>query len=141
MTVQPTYEIDAPVMNKEVKALWLEALRNPEAKQTKRYLKTEYGNCCLGIACDLATERGIVSVSEKVAGFLFFYSYVDSDGVRHTADAILPNSVSQWMGMPSNSPYFTIMWKDSHKDVYLTSLNDKDGMTFEQIAQVIEYVF
>lgn len=46
------------VMNREIKAQWLSALRSGKYKKTKNRLKSETGFCCLGVLCDITNPKG-----------------------------------------------------------------------------------
>lgn len=145
MTVKPTYEITALTMDPEVKKLWVAALRNPEAKQIKSFLRTEEGNCCLGIACDLAVENKVISEPVRF--------YDGESGCTtfeyETKDSLLPFEVAEWMGfIPEiDSPSFQIRRYSVVLECYntdtilLTVLNDRYGLTFSQIADIVDYVF
>jgi hypothetical protein len=123
-------------MNPEVKAKWVAALRNPEAKQTKNCLRDENGFCCLGILTDIyIKEHGLDWDDEKDAGryqYLGWYS-------------TLPSVVKTWAGVKDNvagsveaPPKLTEnTLVNTDGTCLLTTLND-NGITFLQIADLIE---
>lgn len=47
-------------MSPELKALWLNALRSGEYRQTTGTLKDTDGYCCLGVLCHVASEAGMI---------------------------------------------------------------------------------
>ena len=125
-------------MNPEIKAQWVAALRSGEYEQGKWALHyvDENGNaqfCCLGVLCDLAVKAGLdVEVFGPDQGSEGYVCYDDSpDG--------LPNSVSDWSGL--GGPWGRRPDKDRGDDDYaLYALNDA-GVSFEEIADVIEEEF
>ena len=46
-------------MDAKLKALWLEALRSGNYKQTSNELFDGEGYCCLGVLCDVMLENGL----------------------------------------------------------------------------------
>lgn len=54
---------------------------------------------------------------------------------------VLPGSVSAWAGLSKRDPYFSEIDEETEKrEVCLSMLNDK-GVSFEEIAQLIEDKF
>lgn len=130
-------------MNKDVKALWLTALRSGEYQQTTGTLRSPNGYCCLGVLCDLAVKAGVeVSVAKAEYSENTIYG-----GLMST----LPRPVREWAGMVSDSGNLVDVIEiaeyenDEEIDVEyaytLIDLNDGAGYTFEQIADVIEEQF
>ena len=124
----------------EVKAAWLEKLRSGEIPQTRGVLKrTEQwageppGMCCLGLVCEAYADAhpdekvwGEVSADNKSVPFL---------GIH----AVTPSAVDNWAfgcdtsGM--SDPYEVEM--PSGKAT-LWRLNDVNGLTFSEIADIVE---
>lgn len=106
------------------------ALRSRRYKQTKGYLKTDYGYCCLGIACEISNIsdwKTIIDTTGEATRRKFCYE---------RNDKYLPTSVMEYYGFGG---HLTISdrvgtWQ------YLAKLND-DGVSFEHIADIIEYEF
>lgn len=103
-------------MNKEIKKLWIDALKSGEYEQGRWRLKTKNRYCCLGVLCDIyvkQTSRGSwindVFTSEK-----------------HTEEKTLPAPVRIWAGVTSGII----------ADLNLVVLNDR-GDSFLQISKVI----
>ena len=98
-------------MNKEIKALWLAALRSKKYKQTRRNLKHGKGHCCIGVLCDV---------------------------IDPTAWKTAP---IRWGNLPckKTTPYeangVPLDYEDAQE---LMRMNDRDGSTFEEIATYIE---
>ena len=63
---------------------WLDALRSGKYKQTRNYLKTIKGYCCLGVLC--AIEKMNWSLNNNNG-----YTYFISDG--ENASSLLPTSL------------------------------------------------
>ena len=117
------------MMNPEIKKRWIEALNSDEYKQTKMCLKDSTGFCCLGVLTDLYIKEH--SQEWKVIDMRDYYSF---SGRSKT----LPNCVGEWSGLETDDPNFL---KSSNERVYLSQLNDDEGYSFKQIAQVIEKNF
>ena len=103
-------------MNKEIKALWVEALRSGKYKQGFEKLRTFSSFCCLGVLCDLH--------SEATSHF-----WVDKNYLNEQAE--LPNQVKKWAELDKD----TVDINDSYES--LAKHNDK-GKTFLEIADAIE---
>lgn len=114
-------------MNKEVKTLWLNALRSGEYKQASSALKTSYGFCCLGVLCDLYRLQHPGSCSWELDKF----DYVFKTGNGGGSGAFLPEVVRKWAELESCSPV-------ANTNQTLVSLNDNYKKSFEEIANVIE---
>ena len=102
-------------MDHDIAMKWADALESGEYKQTQGRLYDGKGYCCLGVLCDLV---GLKPKYFPKAGFLF-----DSQG------ASLPNSVLEKTGITSTY--------GCYPGNNLTNLNDVDGKSFPEIAEVI----
>lgn len=143
-------------MNAKVKAQWLNALRSGEYQQTQGSLERleplepdgEYdgsdqwqntgapvGFCCLGVLCHLAYKAGIVDRDDSVPSL--GATYTSTSGRADGSNAILPQSVVDWSGLPDVNPNAD---GDPINGLSLASLNDR-GSTFAEIADVIEARF
>jgi hypothetical protein len=90
---------------------WVEALRSGKYEQGRNRLKTAHNEfCCLGVACELAIEAGVIREYEGCNSFLS-----------------LP--VVRWLGLNTGSGAY--MGGALHKD------ND-NGSSFLEIADIIE---
>lgn len=117
-------------MNRRVKEKWVEALRSGEHQQVKDKLEVPSGGrCCLGVLCYLAVEDGL-NLNVQV-----YDQTVTYDGVEATP----PRNVVRWAGTESANPMIRFRGNDGqYYDYTLTHLNDT-GLTFDQIADLIEY--
>lgn len=133
-------------MNPEAKALWLEALRSGDYTQGKGYLHTEQDEyaefCCLGVLCDVAIKSGLQIDVLRVEGI---------NPVKYGATEemmLTPPEVANWAGISSNPDLVTDIanpeyepgsdWEDEFFILDIAELNDTNGYTFEQIADLIE---
>lgn len=112
----------------EARKLWITALRSGKYKQGKfrLHLITETGDelCCLGVACKVAKENGVpleVCTVPHDQGTAVLYN---------GSKAALPNVVVEWLGLTSSDGMY--------ENTRLTTQNDRVGLTFDQIADIIE---
>lgn len=98
----------------------VEALRSGKYKQTAGRLKTVYGFCCLGLACELS---GLSEWETRASGF----AYLKQLGT-------LDNAVIEYYGFEGDCGFRV---PTANGDEHLASLNDS-GMTFPEIATLIE---
>lgn len=118
-------------MNTNVQKL-LDALRSGEFTQAQGQLRRGDGHCCLGVACEVykrETGNGTWTHLDDEPRF------VASDHADDWSAHLLPPTVKEWYGFSSEAgrfedavAYFTC----------LTDLNDCGGLSFEDIADVIE---
>lgn len=133
-------------MNKDIKTRWVAALRSGEYTQTKGYLKTADGYCCLGVLCEIAVQDGIVE--QTMTSPEVFTAQGDQLSPEHYAfgeyndTAELPTVVEEWSGLKDvttriENPNYT-GWQEFYT---LIDLNDDQGYDFNAIADVIEKSF
>ena len=123
-------------MDQTVKAEWVAALRDPARTQCTNLLKNEDAMCCLGVLCDISKighwDEDVYVTPESREGL------------------VLPDEVSAWAGLNSglhdHNPDidFGIATRDVDGDedysvFAATTLNDNIGLTFPQIADVVDY--
>jgi hypothetical protein len=110
-------------VNKEVKGLWIEALRSGEYQQGQNYLSNNGKYCCLGVLCEVAIKQGVEL--KRYSGYVVRYGQREKIG-------ILPPEVVDWADiddlgtLPNSSEFYS-----------LTAANDS-GIPFRQIAELIE---
>lgn len=129
-------------MNPEYKALWVDRLRNGGLLQgtgsLRRRIKGEDYYCCLGVLCEIAVEKGVVTRMPP--------SYVSGILTYDGEEDFLPLSVRQAAGLDSPNPFVP-----NHEGISTTGdyvperltlswLNDT-GYTFSEIADIIERNF
>lgn len=106
---------------KEQAQTWANALRSGEYKQTVKQLQDDNGYCCLGVACKLF-------IPEQKQQF------VENTNILF---GLTPNNqpnVPEWLRYLNG-----IFHRKT--DQFLTLLNDKEGFTFDEIADIIEMVY
>lgn len=116
-------------MNPEVKAKWVEALRNGNYEQGRSALKS--GNtvpqfCCLGVLCDLAEQEGIVESS----GGGMYTRFTATADLYDSSMTTLPRAVADWAGIELESGLVG----------RVMTMNDHEGKSFDEIADHIDYV-
>jgi hypothetical protein len=132
------------MMNQEIKAQWVTALRSGDYKQgtsvLHRVTNGEDTYCCLGVLCDLAEKAG-VSVSRHNRSSCSC-SMCNGDRVVTYGgmDDFLPGIVKDWAGLDSPNPTTSVQVEDTNTNASLSYLND-NGKTFEEIAAIIEREF
>jgi hypothetical protein len=122
------------MMNPEIKAKWLAALRSGDYKQGYNQLTTVNGNdvsyCCLGVLCDIAKSEGVVE--SKLSSRKTYLKYGKG---QNSDNAYLPKAVSAWAGLDENAHPANPMLLSGD---YLGTLNDQDNLDFPAIADRIE---
>lgn len=91
---------------------WVKALRSGKYKQGKECLRNGERFCCLGVACELAKDSGVI---KKYFG----------------TDQFMPEKVREWLGLISDSGECACGTES------LATAND-NGITFFEIADLIE---
>jgi hypothetical protein len=141
-------------MNPEIKQQWLSALRSGEYKQAKgklrkkkekleQYLSPEATYCCMGVLCDILKHRVqgkwendcFVSCSDRKETV----PTLDIDYVAETTINSL--SISREMLEQHLSPKDRNSLHPQKEMYYLSDLNDDVGLSFTQIADLIEKYF
>lgn len=114
-----------PEQQKEHRKLWVEALRSGKYQQTTDFLRTGIGPlvgfCCLGIACEvsgLGTWDGNTYVTPSS----------ESEGS-------LQPELMDWLGLKGAEGEY---WSTDEEQTSLARLNDHEGKTFAEIADIIE---
>ena len=110
-------------MNEDIKSEWVSALRSGDYKQGIGYLRVDNEFCCLGVLCDIAVNKGVITYS---IGTDNIYNY-GWPGSR--AAEVLPDAVVSWAELEDQNP--------SAGSLSLAEHND-DGVPFSGIADLIE---
>ena len=130
-----------PTMNKEIKELWLNALRSGEYKQCRGRLMKETSEgqrsfCCLGVLTDLALKEGVIEHKWELEHNRIQMNY-DYFVVNNEVGCLIPE-VMKWAGIDTpDGTYYTGKNKISDE---LSTKNDR-GASFKQIADIIERNF
>jgi hypothetical protein len=127
--------MNKPRVNRPAVAEWVTALRSGDYKQGHNQLGVQYADgraeyCCLGVACEIFTER--LKLDRTVSPSSGRIRYNDNGDV-------LPSAVMTHLGFTMSNPE---VWQDDQGfTVDLAQLNDDLGMSFAGIADVIEREF
>lgn len=116
-------------MKKEIKAMWVKALRSGKYKKaTGQLRKTDEANeptgyCCLGVLSDLYLKE-----HPKAKGW--------DKGIFNN-DADLPTRVRRWAGLSASDPVVKYRARGRNGEESLSYINDKTRQTFKGIAGII----
>lgn len=119
--------------NKKNIKKWTTRLRDPNLLQGFGQLGTADGKrCCLGVACDVAVEEGVINPPVTNMNGVLFYAGMS---------ALLPLAVADWLGL-SNHPILDLPSReDDIEALTLVGLNDEQSLSFSQIADLIDYTY
>jgi hypothetical protein len=130
-------------MKKEIANKWIAALESGKYQQGKNALEVEENNtskfCCLGVLCNLAYEEKVI---KRIYGTVLPHiSYGTFDDMSST---LLPPSVINWAGIKCDN-FSGEFGENKKKDATipeekrntLMKLNDKEGFSFKEIANII----
>jgi len=131
-------------MDKVIKEQWLAALRSGKYEQTSEKLCDGTAYCCLGVLGDLYAKQHNINWVSKID--------TDIDETVHTlldAEFLLPSAVMRWavvdedpkVNIPDN--IIAVLSVDRchlviNKQTYVSVLNDNVGLTFNELADLIE---
>lgn len=115
-------------MRATVKARWVAELRSGTRLQGIGALRVGPRYCCLGVLCEIAVQDGIIGPGEPMdtshsCGLEYHYGDL---GLR----SVLPYEVHVWAGLEAHNPVVFGRRLSQHND---------DGLTFDQIADLIEH--
>lgn len=142
------YELDfkpSSSLRPEHKAKWLTALRSGKYKQGHLALRNDRNEyCCLGVLCDV--------LKDEIGGYWVpdgnRYTFVTGDDDYNRNNAGLPQLIADLTGMEylgqfnaSTKRAINASWTVPGSHHSLSDLNDSSGMTFAEIADVIEKYF
>lgn len=129
--------VRATRMDPSIKQRWVSALRSGSYHQGRNFLRRENDYCCLGVLCDLHAQSysqdwtlyGQLTTTQDSTPLQVF----EYDGF----DSVLPEQVVEWSGLDAQDPIV------AHDEglTSITKLNDLKGLSFEQIADLIEEQF
>jgi hypothetical protein len=132
------------MVNKERVALLVEALQSGRFQQGHRFLESQgedgvRKHCCLGVACAIAEENGLLLTRLEAAGtFPPATVYFRIDG----ESGYLPPQVQEWFGFDHHNPLLAIPnypWANSPKAA--TNCNDILKLSFAEIADAFQHTF
>lgn len=127
-------EIDVPEL--------IKALRSGEFKQGFGHLNKDDSYCCLGVACQLLTDKSQVSKTFEEISDKWLFTVIGNEGVSGAINgSFLPYGVKfpDSMGLRTSLCNFWNFPDDRDGCMTsLVSLND-DGVPFEHIADFLQY--
>lgn len=126
-------------MIEAIKKRWVAALKSGQYEQGFNELHPDQGKyCCLGVLCCLHAEdtdsewERPDGTSDSLLGDSYYY-----------ANIVLPIIVAEWAGLRDENPSVTPPYDpgkgEMPKETTLSSLNDNDKFTFDQIADIIDH--
>ena len=98
------------MMNPEIKQKWVEALRSGKYEQGNECLRKGDKFCCLGVFCEVVAP-----------------------GLYHNRSATIPNPIANQFGIEA-AP--SVRYKGGTRSLW--ALNDEEGLTFNERADIIE---
>lgn len=108
------------MMDPEIKAKWIVALRSGKYEQTQKSLRTGNAFCCLGVLCDLVKPKAWLGSDDDP-----FYYHV-GQATSFPDDSVLEAAGTSREDGDGGHPF----WQLAH-------MND-DGKSFAEIADYIE---
>lgn len=123
--------------NAERIALWVAALRDPDAKQTTKVLTRAdgSGDCCLGIASKVAIANGL-ELETCISNILIGSETVECVSYgRYEAKTFMPIAVKHWYGLLAHNP---VVGTVDGFERSATQANDSLGLSFTEIADLLE---
>lgn len=119
-------------MDQTIKEQWVAELRSGNLLQGVGFLHQGDMYCCLGVLCKIAEEQGATASNENH----YNPGVISYDGDSYS----LPYPVREWAGLSLiELPTVEVPLPSIGKEETLASLNDS-GLSFNQIADVIEYI-
>lgn len=107
-------------MNQQNIKIWIDALRSGEYKQTGGRLQDAQGYCCLGVACDIFIPKKL--------------QILDPNGFLSGGAPINQYDAPNWLKeLVADFFYKT--------EEHLTSLNDSNEYSFDEIADLLQLVY
>lgn len=149
-TNETMYYSDVERLDPAFKAEWIEALRSGKYEQGFGALQTRSGKfCCLGVVCELLKLPRELTKQSRFPAALpdteWVYEYNSPKIGSYTARSIwyIPESVDIPGGdrFDGREILFSCRGPESYSmiDYILPTLNDIEKLTFDQIADVINY--
>jgi hypothetical protein len=134
------------MMNQEIKEKWVNALRSGDYEQGQGALRNLDGQyCCLGVLCDLYDKHRMEDFGAESSWTVDTVSLNEYISVLDSSEVGVPaNEVVDWAGLPDNNPEVLVDLKDEvggeayQCELPIAELNDDQGLTFNELADIIE---
>lgn len=130
-------------MLSSLKARWIAALTSGEYKQGMAALAIAHDDgsrtyCCLGVLCDLLVEDGILTKEERKGYSEAIYrTVVVSSAWPMCSTDVIPAGVAEQIGVSRRGEVPGLYDREGDL-VELVTMNDSLGLSFSQIAQVVD---
>lgn len=122
--------VEYQLKNKELVKLWVEALRSGKYQQVKGVLREPlangYGYCCLGVLCEI-TKPLIIDSGDL--------AYLEDNLEKGCYPPLI--ALKHLISDCTNQHLISVIMPDNTVCA-VTTLNDDLGMTFDQIADLLE---
>lgn len=132
--------------NKENVQKWIDALLSNRFKQGSGKLRTEskgiVRHCCLGVACEVAMENGVVLEIGELPEV-----YMGEDMTYYTFDGqsgFLPGKVQDWLGINAQNPivgYVSSLSDGCDVAIGASFANDSYNWLFVHIANGLKKIY
>lgn len=114
-------------MDNNIAREWIVELRSGNYGQATGTLKGEENTyCCLGVLCEIAVRKGIISTPQYLDSFGGWFYQADGN--------VLPYEVQSWADMASRNG---ALYLENGPELFLAGMND-NGATFDELADLIE---
>jgi hypothetical protein len=140
-------------MKKEIKELWIHALRSGRYEQTKSALYNDGAHCCLGVLCDIHENVGWQELQHTPAMFKAAYCgaavsdylpkpLAEQLGIHFRPTVTLPHNWQEQISVEEipleKQQLLNTTLSNYGRKITLHTLNDGLDFTFSEIAALIE---
>lgn len=127
---------------------WIAALRSGDYSQTKSYLHTPKGFCCLGVAASAAGLEALAE-NEYDEALYFYFSIPDEEKTRRADDLPPPEWMAERFGLSTIGANTVIKLGAAlndggafiDQDIYIDPAIKDRGASFFEIADALEWAF
>lgn len=132
--------IEWMVLDPAFKEKWLSALRSGRWTQGKGFLNLGSTYCCLGVACDVLDPDGWVEGLSGRFSFSGASGFPETETLKQMGWVDLSAGIIITDSLREKFPRLALPRFSGEECVELTALNDHYDWTFEEIADLLEYV-
>lgn len=111
----------------EIKKLWVDALRSGEWRQTVENLECEGAYCCLGVLTALTSDPDDLDQVDELPPITLAKTWWEEEppgSVVRDPQVVLHRDMDDWIG--------------GQRTITLSEANDTYGLSFSEIADLIE---
>jgi hypothetical protein len=121
-------------MKKELRDKWVTALRSGDYNQGRRSLKKNGLYCCLGVLCEIGGVKQVKVVEDSFPCVLY-----EAGGIKDSFTyTYFEDSTGEQTGQCLTSRLLKELGLTADEQDTLIGLNDKDTLSFNEIADWIE---